>query len=87
MSTTVNVAVAQLPDSSVALTVYDPGLVCVGTLIRTVKLPFGSVITELGTEGIVVPSQLIVIFELFENPEPTTVVDAKPAYRVSERCL
>ena len=48
------------------------------TLTKAVKLPVASVVTELGIDGIVVPSQAIVTLELFKNPEPTTVVDAKP---------
>jgi hypothetical protein len=44
-----------------------------------VKPPYKSVISGVGTVGIGVPSQVMVILELGENPEPTRVVDANPS--------
>ena len=41
-------------------------------------VPVASVNRRLETVGIIVPSHVTVIFELVENPEQTTVVDAKP---------
>jgi hypothetical protein len=74
----VNVAVAQLPVSSVALTVWAPGVVWVGILIRAAKAPVAFVFKGLGIEGVVVPSQVIVTAEFSENDEPTMVVTEKP---------
>lgn len=87
MSTTVNVAIAELPRLSVALIVWDPGAVCVGTQIKAVKFPDASVNILLGIVGMAVSSQKTVILEVFEKEEPTIVVDAKPVFGSALRLL
>ena len=78
MSTTVNIVVIVVPPSSVAVTLYIPGVFWVGTLTMAVKLPFASVVSGYGTVVICVPFQVIVISELWWNPEPVMVVAANP---------
>jgi hypothetical protein len=77
MSTTVKFATALFPSSSVALTMWGPSSVWVGTVMMAVKLPQVAV-KGFGSVGMSSPSQVMFILEQDENPEPTMVVDANP---------